>query len=162
MKPFEDFAQYQREKQAESETHYAAKMLRKLLVAFYGEDGSRIIEQEAEDEFGFPWFNHHYGAPIALDAINMPTDTVQLIRNSNVTKAALWQKYFDVRRIYAKPFGLIFPVPGIGQFIRHDYEDLPLEPCFYHIVRIAASEEKRIVTQPIDAFMIALKRVWSP
>jgi hypothetical protein len=140
-------------------------MLRVILGSLYSVAEARSIEQEAGNEFSFRWFNAEYALPISLEAANLEVHLVQLVKDEGITKTPLWQRYFDLRREYvdsdkpkSKPFGLIFHVPGVAQYIRHDWQPFVLEPGFNHIVRPAASETRGLVTQPLEAFLPALRR----
>jgi len=158
VKPFADFDEYRAQEEAKGDWAYARSMLMRVLKALMPDDAT-ALKREAGDEFGFRWFNGAVDWPrISLDAMHNNVQVKDLLRISGITKTKLWLRYFELRNEYGSPFGLIFPVPGMGQWVMHDDSTLPLEPGYANVVRMASDEGSRLVIQPLPAFVAAVKR----
>lgn len=158
VRPFADFDDYKEKEDAKRSVHYSQKMLKVVIDALMPEEALKL-RREAGDEFGFRWFNDSCSSrlAIALDAMNRPVQVADLLKTGGVTKTALWQHYFDLRSEYGSPFGLIFLVPGLSQWIMHDTQ-LPYEPGYAYITRISAKEDAQLTVQPLVAFLASVKR----
>jgi hypothetical protein len=159
VKPFADFDDYREQQEAKGDRHYEQSMLMRVAKALLPDDAIRLRRQ-AGDEWGFRWFNDNVDTlRISLDAMHASVHVRDLLRTTGITKTKLWQRYFDLRNEYGSPFGLIFPVPGMSQWIMHDEDTLALEPGCANVVRISANAANRLVTQPLAAFIEAVKRL---
>lgn len=156
VKPFADFDEFAEKEAARRGSRYEQKMLSVVLTAV-DPDEVKKLKREAGDEFGFRWFNTNCNWGISLDATNVTVRLPELIKRDGFTKSELWQRYWDLHGEYGSPFGLIFPLPGLGQWIMHDCSDWGLEENAAHIVRIATSRKMRIVTSPLPSFLQMLK-----
>lgn len=159
VKPFADFDEYREQEEAKGDQSYESSMLTRVIKALMPNE-LNAIKREAGDEFGFRWFNNSTDqCRIALDAMHKRVRVYDLLRINGVTTTELWRRYFDLLGEYGEPFGLIFPVPGLGQWIMHNDQQLPREPGYAHIARISGDEAKRLTIQPLPAFLAAVKRV---
>lgn len=160
VKPFAGFDEYFEQQDAESERNYEQRILKWLLKQLAPTEAD-ALQREAGDEFGFSWFNTSTNiVSMSLATTNTKVRIVDLLKISGVTKTPLWQQYFEARSAHGSPFGLIFPIPGMGQWIMHDRSKLPMTPGYAHIVRPSAkTEEQHLTIQPLPAFVEAMKRV---
>lgn len=160
VQPFADFDEYFEQQAAESERNYEQRILKWLLRQLVPDEAIEL-QREAGDEFSFRWLNASTNiVSMSLATTNTKMHIADLLKISGVTKTPLWQQYFEARSDYGSPFGLIFPIPGMGQWITHDRSKLPMTPGYAHIVRPSAkTEEQHLTTQPLPAFVEALKRV---
>lgn len=158
VKPFADFDEYKEQEEAKRDRAYERSMLLRVLKVLLPDDVHTLM-RDAGDDFGFRWFNDSVDWPrIALDAIHKSVPVRDLIRINGVTKTELWRRYFDLLNEYGAPFGLIFPVPGLGHWVMHNDNALSKEPGYAHVTRISGDETKRLTIQPLPAFLAAVKR----
>lgn len=149
--------------EAASKASYEVKMLRALLVELCGRERMKELEHEAGDEFGFLWLNSTTPCPLVLRTSKVKVVPVHLIRSAGMTKTPLWRTYFEVKSQYAREtkLGVIFRIPNVGQFVIHNYPAISLEPGFNTVVRQASNPDKGLYIMPWQAFLAALKKVWS-
>ena len=142
---------------------YAQKIILILLQAWYGKR-TRQITQEAGDELGWSWFNETQGCPFSLYSRKLQVNPAILLKSIGFTRSSVWRAYFEVKAGHGRPdkVGLVFPLPGISNWIVHNDFQLPLVPGHHTIQRQAASIDRGLIITPFAAFLAALKEAWSP
>lgn len=161
---FPDFDEYMADKEGQSETAYAEKLLKKLLGTFMDAKEVRAALR-ASDGAAFEWFNVEHSCPVKLYskkkiAVKLST----LLSSKGFTRSEVWKTYFEFKSEYPREaeVGLIFPIPRCGQFIMHNCFRMPLISGYNTIVRQATSSDKGIIISPFDAFLVAVRQIWQP
>jgi hypothetical protein len=157
VQPFADFDEFAEQEEAKREGNYARKILKLVLTTLVPNEATKL-RYEAGDEFGFRWANANCDWGISLDAANLTVRLPDLLKRIGVTKTPLWQRYWDLHGEYGSPFGLIFPLPGLSQWIMHDCGDWGLEENAAHIVRVATKRNARLIMSPLASFLQMMLR----
>jgi hypothetical protein len=169
---FPSMEEHQRVRAERKRASYARRCLHALLGPWYTKEQLRVLQLRAEDDddgFNFSWFNHEAGCPMALDCVRLPDAPIRpLIDGKGLTKTGYWRHYWKLRETWEdalttmRPFGMIFPIPGMGDFVIHDNSRLPWAPRVNTIVRVGDSRENMLLILPAKAFILTLKECWTP
>lgn len=156
---FPGLDEYMADKQAQAEQSYDATVLKQLLTALAGSDKAKELQLEANDAFGFVWFNQLNWLPIKLRTAKIRVPPIHLIRGKGFTKTELWQTYFSIKAEYpdAAAVGMIFQVVNGGRYVMHNDTRLPLMAGYNSVVRHASKADKALYIVPWAAFIYALQ-----
>jgi hypothetical protein len=146
-----------------AEAKFEQDVLTKLLTEFFAEEAGRI-KAFAGGEFGFDWFNNSYDCPVKLHARRLRGVAFkQLLGARQLPSSELWDKYFDAKAEHPPetPVGMIFRLGVKKVWVIHNHS-MPFAPGFNIVYRQSASDDKALRIEPLEAFIIALKRVWTP
>ena len=148
---------------SQADAAYARKLITKLLREWH-KDRVREVTQEAGDELGWSWFNDTQGCPFSIYSRKLRVSPAELLKSAGFTKTSVWQAYFEVKAAHGRDdkVALVFPVPGISDWVAHNDFQLTLVPGYHTIQRQAASIDRGLIIMPFVAFLAALKETWSP
>ncbi len=148
-----------------AEAAYAERLIQTVMKEWYDPKPAHDIVREAGDELGWTWFNDTQGCPVSIYSRKLKNvNPVVLLKSTGFTKSPIWKAYFEVKANHVRDdkVALIFPVPGISNWVIHNDFQLALTPGFHTIRRQAASIDRGLVIVPLPAFLHALKEAWSP
>ena len=147
-----------------AEAAYAERIILTVLRAWYDPKPARDVIRTAGDELGWSWFNDTQGCPFSIYSRKLTFGIVVLLKSAGFTKSSIWQAYFEVKANHARDdkVALIFPIPGLSNWVIHNDFQLALTPGYHTIVRQAASIDRGLIITPLPAFLAALKEAWSP
>ena len=159
---FEGAEEHIDKQNAQSETRYGQKLLKRLLQECVGAERTRDFYYRGGEEFGFSWFNYEFpDFPIALAARRLRgVRLIDLFKR--VTKTDVWTSFFEVvnENQGRHSVGLVFPLGELGDFIAHNCWTIDHLPGVTRLVRRAASEDKGMIIEPYNVMIQQIKRTW--
>lgn len=161
---FPGYDEFMAEKAAESAIAYEVRWLKKLYDVLRQKDAFASDRKEAGDEFGFLWYNDNHSLPVKLHASRLKNIApMELVRAQGITRRAFWREYFDYKANYARgeAVALIFPITATKHHVMHNMMGLEEIPGEWRHTFGAASPDRRITVESVEAFFQALAKLVS-